>query len=122
MPHILDNMIWNAITTGDSDIDVLDGDVGSYRQDIAPFAGMKEFNDSNLQKIYEFISANRKVAISSLRKMDHDERKWKLIQSMNVTQMIYEYPLNTFITKNSAFIVPLTDGTYTTNARTNCID
>lgn len=109
MSHILDNMIWNAITTGNKNIATVDGNVGYYRHDIAPFAGMREFNKSNLQKLYELIPVNSKVAISSLEKIEHDESKWQLIQPMNVTQMVYEVPLKTFCTKNSHRIVPLTD-------------
>ena len=109
MDHILDNMIWNAITTGNNDIAIINGDVGCYLPDIAPFAGMKDFNDVNLKKLYEFIPANRTVAISSLNKMDHDESRWKLLQPMDVTQMVYEHSLNTFTTKNSSLIVPLSD-------------
>ena len=91
MDHILDNMIWNAITTGNNDIAIINGDVGCYLPEIAPFAGMKVFNDANLKKLYEFIPANRSVAISSLNKMDHDESRWKLLQPMDVTQMVYEH-------------------------------
>ena len=109
MEHILDNMIWNAITTGNNDIAVINGDVGCYLPDIAPFAGMREFNDANLKKLYEFIPATRSVAISSLHKMDHDESRWKLLQPMDVTQMVYEFPVDTFTTKNSSLIVPLSD-------------
>jgi len=109
MDHILDNMIWNAITTGNNDIAVINGDVGCYLPDIAPFAGMKDFNDTNLKKLYEFIPANRSVAISSIHKMDHDESSWKLLQPMDVTQMVYEPSVNTFTTKNSSLIVPLSE-------------
>ncbi len=109
MDHILDNMIWNAITTGNNDIAVINGDVGCYLPEIAPFAGMKVFNDANLKKLYEFIPANRSVAISSLNKMDHDENKWKLLQPMDVTQMVYEHSMKTFTTKNSSLIVPLSE-------------
>ena len=107
MSHILDNMIWNALTTGNNDIAIINGDVGYYLPEIAPFAGMKEFNDANLKKLYEFIPVNRGVAISSLDKMNHDESRWKLIQPMDVTQMVYEHTVNTFTTKNSPLIVPL---------------
>lgn len=109
MPHVLDNMIWNAITTGNNDIAIVDGDVGCYLPDIAPFAGMKEFNDINLKKLYQFILAGRPVAISSFTKMQHDENKWKLLQSMEVTQMVYEQPIENFSVKNSELIVPLTE-------------
>jgi len=109
MSHTLDNMIWNALTTGNNDIAIINGDVGYYLPDIAPFAGMKDFNDFNLKKLYEFIPTNRSVAISSLDKMNHDESRWKLIQPMDVTQMVYEHTVNTFTTKNSPLIVPLSE-------------
>lgn len=109
MPHLLDNMIWNAITTGNKNIAIVEGNVGSYLPNIAPFAGMKEFSDANFQKLYEFIPAFRKIAVSSFQKISYDESKWNLVQSMDVTQMLYEYHAHTFITKNSDLIVPLTD-------------
>ena len=109
MDHILDNMIWNAITTGNNDIAVINGNVGCYLPDIAPFAGMKIFNDANLKKLYDFIPVNRSVAISSLHKMDHDESRWKLLQPMDVTQMVYEHSVKIFTTKNSPLIVPLSE-------------
>jgi ribosomal protein S18 acetylase RimI-like enzyme len=109
MHHVLDNMIWNAITTGNNDIAIIQGDVGCYLPEIAPFAGMKEFNDTNLKKLYDFIPANRNVAISSLNKMNHDDKRWKLIQPMDVTQMVYEHPAITFTTRNSELIVPLSN-------------
>src|SRR6185436_20869051 len=109
MDHILDNMIWSALTTGNNDIAIINGEVGCYLPEIAPFAGMKDFNDANLKKLYEFIPANKSVAISSLNKMDHDEGRWKLIQPMDITQMVYEHSVNIFTTKNSQLIVPLSD-------------
>ena len=109
MGHILDNMIWNALTTGNNDIAIINGDVGYYIPDIAPFAGMKDFNDANLKKLYEFIPANRNVALSSLDKMNHDDSRWKLIQPMDITQMVYEHTVSTFTTRNSPLIVPLSE-------------
>jgi GNAT superfamily N-acetyltransferase len=102
-------MIWNALITGNNDIAIINGEVGCYLPDIAPFAGMKDFNNANLKKLYEFIPINRSVAISSLNKMDHDESRWKLLQPMEITQMVYEHSVNTFITKNSPLIVPLSE-------------
>ncbi len=109
MSHVLDNMIWNAITTGNNDIAYVEGDIGRYRRDIAPFAGMREFTDKNLQRLYEFIPAGEKVAISSLNKMEHNTGKWKLLQPMDITQMICEFPVYSFKTENSGLITPLTD-------------
>ncbi|NOT51090.1 MAG: GNAT family N-acetyltransferase [Chitinophagaceae bacterium] len=109
MLHILDNMIWNAITTGNKDIAVLNGDVGRYRADIAPFGAMKECDEINFQKLYDLIPPGEKVGISSLKKIQYDESKWSLLKHYPCCQMIYEYPVDTYVTKNSHLIVPLTD-------------
>ncbi|MEK7225647.1 MAG: GNAT family N-acetyltransferase [Bacteroidota bacterium] len=113
MPHILDNMIWNAISTGNRDIALLDGDVGCYQPDIAPFVGLKELNDESLKKLHDFISADRRVAIAYFNKISLDKNNpiaigWEVIRQMECCQMVYEYPMNTFTTAKSHLIVPLT--------------
>ena len=75
MSHILDNMIWNAITTGNKNIAMVEGEVGCYQSDIAPFAGLRELNEDNLAKLYEFVPASRLIAISYFDKISLDERK-----------------------------------------------
>src|SRR5262245_43677779 len=109
MSHLLDNMIWNALTTGNKDMAVLNGEVAQFRSDIAPFGGMKEFNEENFQKLYDFISAGGKVAISSLKKIEYEQDKWQLLRHYPCCQMVYEYPVESFITKNSHLVVRLTD-------------
>lgn len=109
MKHLLDNMIWNAITTGNADIAIVDGDVGCYQQDIAPFAGMKELNKENFDKLYEFLPAGRRVAISYFDKINLNGSKWQTLQKMDCCQMVYENPITGFTTRASPLIVPLTD-------------
>ena len=107
MSHTLDNMIWNAITTGNRDISVVDGDVGFYQQDIAPFVGLKEMSKGNLDKLYAVVPAGRRVAISYPDTLSLDESKWETLQQMDVAQMVYEWPVTEFVTGVSTLIVPL---------------
>lgn len=109
MNHLLDNMIWNAITTGNRDIATVDGDVGCYQEDIAPFVGLKELNDANMEKLHGFIPDGRRVAISYFDKINLDENKWQTLQKMDCCQMVYENPIDVFTTANSHLIEPLTD-------------
>ncbi len=109
MSHILDNMIWNAITTGNSSIGMVKGEVGCYNDDIAPFVGVKELNEANLDKLYDFIPAGRRVAISYFDTIALDENKWETVQHLECCQMVYEEPVTTFTTNASSLIVPLTD-------------
>ena len=109
MRHTLDNMIWNAITTGNRDISVVDGDVGFYQQDIAPFVGLKELGKENLDKLYAVVPPGRRVAISYPDTLSPDESKWETLQQMDVTQMVYEWPVAEFVTGASTLIVPLSN-------------
>jgi len=107
MPHILDNMIWNAITSGNRDIAVVDGEFGFYQPDIAPFAGFKELTSENLDKLHAIVPPGKRVAISYFNKPSLDQSKWKSVHPMDITQMMYEKPLTEFTTKKSHLIVPL---------------
>ncbi|HSU29053.1 MAG TPA: GNAT family N-acetyltransferase [Chitinophagaceae bacterium] len=109
MSHLLDNMIWNAINSGDSDKAIVDGDAGCYREDIAPFAGLKELHKANLDKLHELIIPNRKVAISYFGTISIDQNKWQRRQPMECCQMVYACPVEKFTTKNSQQVVPLAD-------------
>ena len=108
MPHILDNIIWNAITTGNRNIAMVDGEVGCYQQDIAPFVGAKELTEANLVKLHDFIPAGRRVAISYFERIALDESRWETVQHLECCQMVYEKPVAAFTTNASSLIVPLT--------------
>ncbi len=109
MSHLLDNMIWNALTTGNKNIAVIDGNVGSYQENIAPFVGLKQLTDQNLEKLYEFIPPGRKVVISYTDGISLNNDKWETIQQMHCCQMVYEVPVTSFETGNSHLIVGLTE-------------
>lgn len=109
MPHLLDNMIWNAISTGNKDIAIVDADVGCYQEHIAPFAGLQDLNETNLAKLHDFLPDGRRVAISSFDKLAVNTKQWEIMQEMDCCQMVYENPVDAFKTKASPLIVPLTD-------------
>ena len=109
MSHILDNMIWNAITTGNSNIALVDGDAGFYQPDIAPFAALKEPTAINLTKLYDSTAAGRKLAVSFLNDMPLNENQWKLLHRLDCCQMVYENPVASFTTNANPKIVQLTD-------------
>jgi predicted GNAT family acetyltransferase len=108
MSHILDNMIWNAISTGNRDIAILHEDVGCYRPEIAPFAGTKEWSDKSWERLYELIPPGRKIAVTFPAGTEPDENKWKTLYRMPVSQMVYENPVDRFDTESSYMITALT--------------
>ncbi|MFN8291139.1 MAG: GNAT family N-acetyltransferase [Chitinophagaceae bacterium] len=109
MHHLLDNMIWQAITTGNQDIALVEGEVGSYHKDIAPFAAMRELTPASLEQLHRFLPENRSVAISYFERPVFDETKWRPLQQMDCCQMVYEYPVPSFVLPQSEKIVPLTE-------------
>ena len=108
MPHVLDNMIWNAITTGNRSIAIIDGEVGCYRPDIAPFAAMAVCNDENLQRLFEFLPRDRRAIVALDNTTELDQTRWRMVQHMDCCQMVYEQAVAGFATPASSLIVPLT--------------
>jgi ribosomal protein S18 acetylase RimI-like enzyme len=100
-------MIWNAITTGNSDIAMVNGNAGYYHPDIAPFAGLKKWNNKNLEKLFESLPAGTSVFVSGDEKMKLDQGKWNVLQQMDCCQMVYEKPVGGFMTPVSTMILPL---------------
>lgn len=109
MAHLLDNMIWQAINTGNRDMAVVDGDAGYYRANIAPFAGMKEWSDVNSDKLHSILPSGSKIALASLNETALNEKQWNVLVHMDCCQMVYEQPVHTFTTSQSSLIVPLND-------------
>ena len=107
MAHVLDNMIWNAIITGNRDIALVNGDVGCYHPQVAPFAGLAHCSDENLERLFEFLPRGRSVAVALDKGMELDEKKWHLAQHLDCCQMVYEQPVSSFTTAVSSSIVPL---------------
>lgn len=107
MSHILDNMIWNAITTGNKNIAMVNEEVGCYYPEIAPFAAVREWNNRNINKLTEFIPAGRQAAVSYDEKIRLDEGHWKVIQKLECCQMVCEKPADVYVTNSSSLIVPL---------------
>jgi predicted GNAT family acetyltransferase len=109
MSHLLDNMIWHAITTGNRNIAELNGKAGLYREDIAPFAGMEVINEENLLALHQLLSPKRAIAISYTDTISLDNTQWKTLQHMDCCQMVYTNPITSFTTTHSHLVQPLTD-------------
>jgi len=107
MPHILDNMIWNAITTGNRNIAQVSGNAGCYLPDVAPFAGVAHCNDENIERLFEFLPAGRSVAVALDEGTELNETKWRMQQHMDCCQMVYEQPVSSYSTAASSSIVRL---------------
>jgi len=97
-------MIWNAINSGNKNIAELNGDVGCYVADVAPFAGLKEWDQEHLNKLHRFLPPGRRAAIACDERIALDKTRWKLLAQMECYQMVYEKPVADFTTAASSLI------------------
>lgn len=108
MAHLLDNMIWHALTTGNSDIAERHGPVALYPEDIAPFTGLENFSEENLRLLHATIPDKRTIAIAYTDRINLDNTQWATLQHMDCCQMVYTEPAASFITPQSHLVQPLT--------------
>ncbi len=102
--HVLDNPVWNALRSGNSDFALGNDRVKFFPEDVGPFAGMENINDESFQQLYHIISANRAIAILSPNNLEIPVY-WKLHDRFKVVQMICGHP--TKLQSTYSDIVPL---------------
>lgn len=90
MNHVLDNMIWQAISTGNRSLSSVSGDVGAFHPDIAPFAALQNSGPEALDRLHDFLEPGRKVAISYFEKPVLPPERWTWVREMDCCQMVHE--------------------------------
>ncbi|MBS1510363.1 MAG: GNAT family N-acetyltransferase [Bacteroidetes bacterium] len=108
MEHLLDNMIWNAQTTGNSIISLVEDNTALYLEGIAPFAGLASNTSENLDALYKRLPANRSVAIAYPETISLNPDQWATTHHMDCCQMVCTQPPEHFITSVSYLVQPLT--------------
>jgi len=109
MEHVLDNMIWNAITTGNISIADQKDNAGVYKENIAPFASVKEWNEINVNQLHSLIPPGRRIAMAYPENFHLHTDQWLILQQMDCYQMVYENPIAQFTTTASTLITRLNE-------------
>ena len=91
MAHILDNPIWNALTTGNAALAEGDEEVKLFPADIAPFVGLRAIDPIHLGRLYERVTPDRVVAIVSPTAIEIPA-EWKIMFPVEALQMVYNPP------------------------------
>eukprot|EP01133_Synstelium_polycarpum_P004670 gene4670-5455_t len=107
MQHLLDNPVYNALNTGNKNISEGTGNVKFYRQDIAPFAGLKENSKENLLELYEFSQGYGDVFWLVSPVEISLPKPWTLLRCVPLRQMICEQPV--FRVRTTIDVVELSD-------------
>ena len=103
--HVLDNPIWNAMISSNSDLAYGTSHIKFFREDISPFAGMKQVNQELLQQLLDLISYERVVAIVTPLSLNIPAGV-DIIRQAKLLQMIRENAAQPSF--NTEGIVPLT--------------
>lgn len=89
MAHVLDNPIYNALTTGNKHLAVGAGGAFHFESDVAPFAGMKDNSATDFEAFIKYMSDDRVYVFFTPVKLDIPHQL-KVLRHFKMFQMIYE--------------------------------
>ncbi|PAW94624.1 hypothetical protein CKK33_14440 [Mucilaginibacter sp. MD40] len=89
MTHVLDNPIYNALTTGNKHLAVEAGGAFHFENDVAPFAGTKDNSLADLEAFVEHMSDDRVYVLFTPVKLNIPD-ELKVLRHFKMFQMIYE--------------------------------
>jgi len=89
MIHVLDNPIFNALTSGNKNLSEGSGDVRFFSRDVAPFVGMRNNTPDEFARLYEILPFKGNFAIFTPAEVEIPG-PWKINYHLNLLQMVYE--------------------------------
>jgi len=89
MKHILDNPIYNSLTTAHDSFANGIETVKYYASDVAPFAGLKDNSVEDFKLLYENSAAESTFVVFTPVAYPIPNQ-WKLLHQINMYQMVYE--------------------------------
>jgi ribosomal protein S18 acetylase RimI-like enzyme len=92
MTHILDNPIYNALITNHQIFSEGDENVKYYHREVASFAGMKTYLNSDFQKLHKIMPDKGVFIVFSPDALEVPGY-WNLIRKIEMFQFVYEHDL-----------------------------
>lgn len=105
MKHILDNVTWNALNTGNRNLSQGNENVKFFNEDVSPFIGMPEITNKNFKTLHAFCYTTRRFNLF-IGKEIIIPNDWKIIRKSNIWQMVCRHQIDKISTQN--IIQPLT--------------
>ena len=90
--HVLDNMVWNALNSGNHDLGFIDGNSCWYKPSISPFAGMKDNSPEDFERLYHALPKGQTIALKDNQHLAIDNNKWKAVYYYDCYQFVYTGP------------------------------
>lgn len=89
MEVILNNPIWHALASDQSALGDGNTEVNFFLPEVAPFAGLREYNPDNFQLLFDLLDAERVVVLFS-PVADLDPLPWNILVKVPGYQMVFE--------------------------------
>ncbi len=89
MEHILDNPIFNALSSGNENFSIGNDRAKFFLPDIALFAGIKEYSQSDFNALFRISPAESIFILFAPAGLQIPEQ-WKVTRQMEILQMVYD--------------------------------
>lgn len=87
---LLDNPVWNALTTAHRSLGQVHGLAARYQDDISPLAGLGEPSPPALADLAALVPAGRGIGLVSPAALDIPADDWQVLRAREVDQMVCE--------------------------------
>ena len=101
--RVLDNPIWNAMISGNSNLAIGNGYAKFFPDDVGPFAGLKKFDEQSFQQLHNILPMNRVAVIFSALHLEIPAN-WEIKESINALQMIFTGSTKPLLNYNSDIV------------------
>ncbi|SDP21218.1 FR47-like protein [Mucilaginibacter sp. OK268] len=92
MEHLLDNPIWNALISGNSNLAHGNSQVKCYAENVAPFVGFEDYSTANFNILYKLVTNQRVLAVVSAEEITIPNN-WKVLNNMKILQLVFDDPI-----------------------------
>jgi ribosomal protein S18 acetylase RimI-like enzyme len=87
--HLLDNVIWNALSTSQAHLGAGRGVARKFERDISPLGGFSEVSDGAYDSLADLVDEGERVGLF-LEADPKPPSNWKIVASMPLLQMLHE--------------------------------
>ena len=104
MHSLLDNPVFNALSSGDSHLGTGTENVKYFDKEVSPYAGFKEDYKKGFEDLHQFLPSGRNILYATRKKIS-EPKGWKILVAIEGLQFVFESGKS--IVLNEIELVPL---------------
>lgn len=89
MHNLLQNPVYNALSSGDSHFNIGNDVVKFFDEEVSPFAGFEEENKNGFEELYDNLPGGKRILFASVPKIQ-PPAGWQLQHEIEGAQFVYE--------------------------------